>query len=159
TPICSRLRRSARFRSSARVHDYRASVGSDSRGTVRRRRMARNPRCAARCWRGLLGVFCCVSAVVVGVGSTATVAAAVPVDCGSDAQGQGFLSVTADGNVFSFGSATLHGTLVGRHLNAPIRGIASTSSGRGYWLVGSDGGIFAFGDAHFYGSTGGIRLN
>ena len=47
----------------------------------------------------------------------------------------------------------------GKHLNAPIVGMAATPDGKGYWEVASDGGIFSFGDANFYGSTGGLRLN
>jgi len=37
-----------------------------------------------------------------------------------------------------------HGSMGGKHLNAPIVGIAATSDGGGYWLVASDGGVFAF---------------
>jgi hypothetical protein len=47
----------------------------------------------------------------------------------------------------------------GRHLNAPIVGIATTPNGKGYWLVASDGGVFAFGDARFFGSMGGHTLD
>ncbi|MHB8288931.1 MAG: hypothetical protein ACYDEY_06790, partial [Acidimicrobiales bacterium] len=47
----------------------------------------------------------------------------------------------------------------GRHLNAPIVGMASTPDGGGYWFVAADGGIFSFGNAKFYGSMGGRHLN
>ena len=47
----------------------------------------------------------------------------------------------------------------GKHLNAPIVGIAATADGGGYWLVAKDGGVFNFGDAKFYGSRGGQALN
>ena len=47
----------------------------------------------------------------------------------------------------------------GRHLNAPIVGMAPRTDGGGYWLVASDGGIFSFGDAGFHGSMGGRHLN
>ncbi|MGH9062715.1 MAG: SpoIID/LytB domain-containing protein, partial [Acidimicrobiales bacterium] len=63
------------------------------------------------------------------------------------------------GNVFGFGAATSHGSLVGKALNAPLVGVAGTPDGGGYWLVASDGGVFSFGDASFHGSTGDIRLN
>ena len=46
----------------------------------------------------------------------------------------------------------------GKHLNAPVSGMAATPSGDGYWLVAGDGGIFAFGDAGFWGSTGGRSI-
>jgi hypothetical protein len=49
--------------------------------------------------------------------------------------------------------------MAGRHLNAPVVGIAETSGGRGYWLAASDGGVFNFGSAGFYGSMGGQHLN
>ncbi len=47
----------------------------------------------------------------------------------------------------------------GRHLNAPIVGMAATPDGGGYWEVAADGGIFSFGDATFHGSMGGRPLN
>jgi hypothetical protein len=47
----------------------------------------------------------------------------------------------------------------GRHLNAPIVGMAATPDGKGYWLVAADGGIFAFGDAEFHGSMGNKHIN
>jgi hypothetical protein len=40
----------------------------------------------------------------------------------------------------------------GKHLNAPVVGIAVTSDGNGYWLAGADGGVFSFGSATFGGS-------
>src|SRR5664280_783547 len=39
---------------------------------------------------------------------------------------------------------------IGKALNKPIVGMASTPDGGGYWLVASDGGVFAFGNAPFY---------
>ena len=54
--------------------------------------------------------------------------------------------------------ASFYGSMGGRHLTAPIVGIAATADGRGYWLVAADGGLFAFGDAGFYGSMGGRPL-
>ncbi len=50
------------------------------------------------------------------------------------------------------------GSMAGKHLNAPIVGMA-TFPGGGYWLVAADGGIFTFGAATFHGSTGGMKLN
>ena len=64
----------------------------------------------------------------------------------------GYWTVSADGNVYSFGDAASHGSAVADHPVAPIVGIVATRSGDGYWLVGRDGGIFTFGDAPFYGS-------
>ena len=59
------------------------------------------------------------------------------------------LAVASDGGVFSFGDAAFHGSMGGKHLDAPIVGMAATPDGGGYWLVGADGGIFSFGDAPF----------
>jgi hypothetical protein len=77
------------------------------------------------------------------------------VNCGS---GPGYRMAAADGGVFSFCQSFL-GSMGGRHLNAPMVGMAGTPGGAGYWEVASDGGIFSFGNAGFYGSTGSIRLN
>jgi SpoIID/LytB domain protein len=71
----------------------------------------------------------------------------------------GYWLVASDGGIFSFGSATFHGSTGAMVLNKPIVGMAATPDGGGYWLVASDGGIFTFGDAKFYGSTGGMVLN
>jgi hypothetical protein len=65
--------------------------------------------------------------------------------------------VSADGGVFSFGDAAFAGSLGGRHLVAPIVGMAAPASG-GYWLVASDGGVFSFGGAPFLGSAAGTLL-
>ena len=45
----------------------------------------------------------------------------------------------------------------GKHLNAPIVGVAGNGTD-GYLLVAADGGIFAFGSAPFYGSAGNLKL-
>ncbi|HET6964818.1 MAG TPA: hypothetical protein VFH58_08595 [Acidimicrobiales bacterium] len=70
----------------------------------------------------------------------------------------GYWMTSATGGVFSFGSATFHGSLGGVTLAQPIVGMAATPDHGGYWLVASDGGVFSFGDARFHGSTGGVRL-
>jgi hypothetical protein len=70
---------------------------------------------------------------------------------------QGYWLGATDGGVFTFGSASFHGSTGNLHLNAPVVGIANTPTG-GYWLVGSDGGVFSFG-APFFGSLGGHPLN
>ncbi len=75
------------------------------------------------------------------------------------ASNQGLLLSARDGGVFAYGTAAFVGSMGGRHLNAPIVGVAPTPNGRGYWLVGADGGVFAFGDATFLGSMGSRRLN
>ena len=67
--------------------------------------------------------------------------------------------MASDGGVFCFGDAPFLGSMGGKHLNAPIVGIARTPDGHGYWLVASDGGVFSYGDAQFFGSTGNLRLN
>jgi IPT/TIG domain len=71
----------------------------------------------------------------------------------------GYWEVASDGGIFSFGSAPFLGSMGGKHLNAPVVGMASDDSANGYWEVASDGGIFSFGSAPFYGSMGGTHLN
>jgi ribosomal protein L24E len=63
-----------------------------------------------------------------------------------------------DNTVYAFGTAPFHGSTAGKHLNAPIVGMASTPSGKGYWLVANDGGVFGF-NAPFFGSLGARHLN
>jgi len=76
----------------------------------------------------------------------------------SDTTGTGYWLVSSAGAVYAFGTAGFYGSMVGKHLNAPITGIIATSDAKGYWLVGADGGVFAFGDADFMGSLGGSSL-
>lgn len=73
--------------------------------------------------------------------------------------GTGYWLVTADGGVYTYGTAQFYGSTAGLHLNSPITGIVATSDARGYWLVAKDGGVFNFGDAVFAGSLGGKILN
>ena len=75
------------------------------------------------------------------------------------AASQGTVLAARDGGVFAYGTAPFEGSMGGRHLNAPIVGVATTPDGQGYWLVASDGGVFGFGDARFEGSMGGRHLN
>lgn len=74
------------------------------------------------------------------------------------AKGNGDWLVTANGGVFSYGSAAFHGSATNLHLNAPIVGMAADPATGGYWLVGADGGVFSYGDA-FHGSAASIKLN
>ncbi len=74
------------------------------------------------------------------------------------ASSQGIVLAARDGGVFNYGTVQFAGSMGGRHLNAPVVGIAATPNG-GYWLVASDGGVFDFGGAPFYDSMGGQHLN
>lgn len=65
--------------------------------------------------------------------------------------GEGYYLLAVDGGVFGFGKAPFFGSMGGKKLAAPIKGMTVTPSGKGYWLVGEDGGVFAFGDAFYYG--------
>jgi len=73
----------------------------------------------------------------------------------------GYWLVTADGQVYTFGSAKSYGTLPSEHItpNKPIVGMVATATAKGYWLVGSDGGVFSFGAAKFFGSEGSTPLS
>ncbi len=73
--------------------------------------------------------------------------------------GQGYVLAAADGGVFTFGDAGYFGSEAGKHLGAPVVGIAPTPDGKGYWLVAADGGVFTFGDAGYHGSKVGQRLS
>jgi hypothetical protein len=73
--------------------------------------------------------------------------------------GKGYWLVASDGGVFSFGDAPYFGSTGGRHLNAPVVGMAVTPDGQGYWLAARDGGVFSFGSAPFEGSMGGTPMN
>ncbi len=70
----------------------------------------------------------------------------------------GYWLVGADGGVFSFGSASFHGSTGNLVLQRPVVGMVPTSDHDGYWEVASDGGVFAFGDAGFYGSIPGLGI-
>ncbi|HUA94715.1 MAG TPA: hypothetical protein VMB82_04225, partial [Acidimicrobiales bacterium] len=71
----------------------------------------------------------------------------------------GYTMAAADGGIFTYGTASFHGSMGGKPLNKPIVGLSETTTGEGYWMVASDGGIFSFGAARFYGSMGGRPLN
>jgi hypothetical protein len=75
------------------------------------------------------------------------------------AASNGYLTVAADGGVFSFGGQQYCGSTGNLVLNKPVVGMAMAPDNGGYWLVAADGGVFCFGDAQFYGSTGAVHLN
>lgn len=68
----------------------------------------------------------------------------------------GYWLVGSDGGIFTFGSATFHGSTGNLKLQRPVVGITPTATDGGYWLVATDGGIFAFGNTQFYGSLPGL---
>jgi hypothetical protein len=75
----------------------------------------------------------------------------------------GYLLVSRDGGVFTFGNARFYGSLPGMNIRTTsVRGILPSSAGTGYVLVSSDGGVFNFGTGvKFYGSLPGtgVRVN
>ncbi len=77
----------------------------------------------------------------------------------TDRSGTDCWVASSDGGVFAGGNAQFYGSMGGRHLEAPIVGMALAPDGGGYWLCADDGGVFAFGDAVFRGSMGGTVLN
>jgi hypothetical protein len=64
---------------------------------------------------------------------------------------QGYWITAGDGGVFTFGSATFHGSAATVALAAPVVGIATVPDGVGYWLAAKDGGVFSYG-VPFHGS-------
>jgi cell wall-associated NlpC family hydrolase len=70
--------------------------------------------------------------------------------------GQGYWLASADGGVYSLGSAKFYGSVESahlRHLGGPVVGIAAARHGEGYWLVSSRGDVYSFGDARFFGPS------
>ena len=65
----------------------------------------------------------------------------------------GYWITSANGGVWTFGSASSLDSAANLALSSPIVGMAATPAGKGYWEVASDGGVFSFGDATFYGSA------
>jgi len=107
---------------------------------------------------------------VIGFGSAAALGPAIPqplssvmvavaADPASTPSDQGYWLASADGGVFTQGSARFYGSTGALTLQGPIVSMAATPDGGGYWLAALDGGVFAFGDAAFYGSMGAVPLN
>src|SRR5690242_1512805 len=133
----------------ATEHAWRPLVGSrcrPARNEISREiRVRAQLRSRRRVWARLLAVLCVANvAIAAGVGLDAPPASA---------KATGF-----DDTVYAFGTAAFRGSTSGKHLNAPVVGMASTVSGTGYWLVADDGGIFAF-NAPYFGSLGARHLN
>jgi hypothetical protein len=101
------------------------------------------------------GTFTFSLEVVDSLGASAQVTQSLEVTVETNVPG--YWLGAADGGVFTFGSATFHGSAVGLHPVAPVVGMAASPTG-GYWLVASDGGVFAFG-APFFGSLAGQPLS
>jgi peptidoglycan/xylan/chitin deacetylase (PgdA/CDA1 family) len=74
---------------------------------------------------------------------------------GTSSPAGGYWEVASDGGIFSFGTATFHGSMGGQPLNAPIVAMAPGPPAGGYWELAADGGVFSF-DVPFYGSRGGL---
>ena len=100
------------------------------------------------------GTFTFSLEVVDSLGASARVTQSLEVTVETNVPG--YWLGAADGGVFTFGSATFHGSVVGLHPVAPVVGMAASPTG-GYWLVASDGGVFSFG-APFFGSLAGQAL-
>jgi hypothetical protein len=66
------------------------------------------------------------------------------VDIAATPTGRGWTLVGADGHVYPFGDATLHGH---GHPAAPVVSIAITPANKGYWITTADGTVLPFGDA------------
>ena len=71
--------------------------------------------------------------------------------------GGGYWEVASDGGIFNYGTP-FFGSQGGKHLNAPVVGIAGDPATGGYWEVAADGGVFGF-NAPYLGGRGGQPLN
>ncbi len=100
------------------------------------------------------GTFTFSLEVVDSLGASAQVTQSLEVTVETNVPG--YVLGAADGGVFTFGSATFHGSAADLSLVAPVVGMAASPTG-GYWLVASDGGVFSFG-APFFGSLAGQAL-
>ena len=75
----------------------------------------------------------------------------------ASASGGGYLVVTGDGKVLSFGDARFHGSVPARD-KENAAAIVVSENGAGYWLACSNGRVFNFGDAGFHGSAAALQL-
>ena len=66
--------------------------------------------------------------------------------------GGGYWLLTAEGGVFTFGSAKFAGSLPGINVNARAVDLLARPQGDGYWIVDDAGGVHAFGGAPDVGS-------
>ncbi len=66
--------------------------------------------------------------------------------------GGGYWLLGADGRVFAFGNAPVHGSMSG--VAGPVAAMAVLPAARGYWVLGRDGIVHKFGDAAHYGDLG-----
>jgi hypothetical protein len=74
----------------------------------------------------------------------------------------GYWLADSTGNVYSFGNAQFHGSLlsqlnasdigIGHPTTVPITGFVATPDGGGYLMAGTNGNIYTFGDAAAHGS-------
>jgi hypothetical protein len=77
-------------------------------------------------------------------------------DMGAFQSSGGYWEVASDGGIFAF-HAPFFGSMGGKHLAAPVVGMAEDPTTGGYWEVAADGGIFAY-NAPFDGSMSGEHL-
>lgn len=90
--------------------------------------------------------------------STTTTTAAVTK--GKSGQPSGYWLVSADGDVYKFGTASYHGSLSGERTHVEdIVGIAPAPGGGGYLMAGSDGMVYNFGSAKKHGSLPGQGIH
>lgn len=75
----------------------------------------------------------------------------------TDATGNGYWSLTADGGVFTSGGADFFGAPVGSTAG-PAADMVSTPTGDGYWIASADGGVYHYGDADWRGSARDVNL-
>jgi hypothetical protein len=100
-----------------------------------------------------------MSGVAAAAPATATARAVprgAPSTVGIASTPTGYLEVTDAGNVFNHHTA-FYGSMAGRHLPAPVVGIAVDPYTDGYWLVTSAGNVYNF-HAPWYGSPADRKL-
>ena len=79
-----------------------------------------------------------------------------PANHANPAAAGGYLAMSPDGGIFSYGDAAFLGSLPGRGIHANAVRVAPVPGRSGYWMLGTDGGVFGFGAARYLGSAPGI---
>ncbi len=71
--------------------------------------------------------------------------------------GQGYLVVTANGQILPYGDTASLGSIRSLHPKGQIIAMKATPGNKGYWAVSSAGFVYTFGNAHNYGEPASLK--